>query len=50
MAARLQAQYLALTDERKAEFGGYIADRMTSYVDDAGMATPQENHFLTAVR
>ena len=47
-ASPVAGKFLALTDEDKQRFGEFIADRLASYVDDAGMAVPQENHFLTA--
>lgn len=47
-ASPVAAKFLALPDEDKQRFGAFIADRLASYVDDAGMAVPQENHFLTA--
>jgi hypothetical protein len=28
----------------------FVADQLDGYADDAGMAVPQENHFLFAVR
>jgi hypothetical protein len=49
-ASPVAAKYMALLDTEKAEFGVYVANKLTGYVDDAGMAAPQENHFLSAVR
>ena len=46
----MAGEFLALPDDEKARFGAYMTDRLASYVDDAGMAVPQENHFLFAVR
>ena len=43
-------EFLALPDDEKARYGAYMTDRLASYVDDAGMAVPQENHLLFAVR
>lgn len=42
--------FAALPDEEKTEFGAHVAAGLKDYVDDAGMAVPQENHFLYAVR
>jgi SAM-dependent methyltransferase len=49
-ASPVAAKYMALPDNERAKFGAYIANKLTGYVDDAGMAAPQENHFLLAAR
>ena len=49
-ASPVAAKYMALADDEKEKFGAYVANKLTGYVDDAGMAAPQENHFLFAVR
>lgn len=41
-------QFLALPDERKQGFVAYVVEQLAGYVDDAGLAVPAENHFLTA--
>lgn len=43
-------QFLAMPDDRRSAFIAYVADQLTSYVDDAGLAAPMENHFLTATK
>jgi ubiquinone/menaquinone biosynthesis C-methylase UbiE len=42
------AQFRALPDDRQEAFVARVAEQLASYVDDAGLAVPQENHFLTA--
>ena len=42
------AQFLALSDDRRQAFVAHVVERIRNYVDDAGLAVPQENHFLTA--
>ena len=49
-ASPVAGKFLALSEEDKQRFGAFIAKRLSSYVDDAGMAVPQENHFLLAYR
>ena len=49
-ASPVAGKFLALSEEDKQRFGAFIATRLSSYVDDAGMAVPQENHFLLAYR
>jgi hypothetical protein len=44
----LQHKFLALPDDRKQAFIAGITERVAAYVDDAGLAVPMENHFLTA--
>ena len=46
----IAALYLALPDDRKRALVSDVAGRLESYIDDAGLAVPQENHFLTARR
>lgn len=42
------AHFLALPDDRRQASVSRVLERLASYVDDAGLAVPQENHFLTA--
>jgi ubiquinone/menaquinone biosynthesis C-methylase UbiE len=49
-ATPVASQFLALAPEQRAALASYVADRLADYIDDAGMAVPQENHFLFAVR
>ena len=41
-------QFLALSDDRQQGFVAHVVERLAGYVDDAGLAVPQENHFSTA--
>ena len=50
IATPIAAQFQALSAERQGAFADYVADRLAGYVDDAGLAAPMENHFLTAVK
>lgn len=47
-ATPVTAQFLALSDDRRQAFVAHVVERIANYVDDAGLAVPQENHFLTA--
>jgi ubiquinone/menaquinone biosynthesis C-methylase UbiE len=47
-ATPVTAQFLALPDDRKQALVAHIVERLGTYIDDAGLAVPQENHFLTA--
>ncbi|HET7883344.1 MAG TPA: methyltransferase domain-containing protein [Acetobacteraceae bacterium] len=49
-ATPVTEQFLALTHERQAAFVRYVVDRLAEYVDDDGLAFPQENHFLAAAK
>jgi hypothetical protein len=44
------AQFAALSDERREAFVAYVAEQLASYVDDAGLAAPMENHYLAAIK
>jgi hypothetical protein len=44
----MAAQFAALGDDQKQAFVAHAVDQLTSYIDDAGPASPMENHFLTA--
>jgi len=44
------AQFLALSDDHRQAFVAHVVERIADYVDDAGLAVPQENHFLTALK
>lgn len=46
----ITAQFLALPDDRRQAFIAHIVELIASYVDDAGLAVPMENHFLTAAK
>jgi ubiquinone/menaquinone biosynthesis C-methylase UbiE len=46
--APIAAQFLALPDDRKEAFIAFVLERISMFVDDAGLAVPMENHFLTA--
>jgi ubiquinone/menaquinone biosynthesis C-methylase UbiE len=43
-------QFLAMSDERQRAFVGSVVRRLSSYMDDGGLAVPQENHYLTALK
>ena len=45
----ITAQFLALPDDRK-RLHADVVERLATYVDDAGLAVPIENHFLTALK
>jgi ubiquinone/menaquinone biosynthesis C-methylase UbiE len=47
-ATPVTAQFLALSDDRQQAFVAHVVERIANYVDDAGLAVPQENDFLTA--
>jgi hypothetical protein len=46
----IAAQLGALPDDRRRRFVEYVAHRLAPYVDNAGLASPMENHFLLAFR
>jgi len=50
VATPIASQFQALSADRQRAFADYVADRLAGYVDDAGLAAPMENHFLTAVK
>ena len=41
---------MALPEDKRNAFAEYVGERLKSYTDDAGLAAPLENHFLTATR
>jgi ubiquinone/menaquinone biosynthesis C-methylase UbiE len=43
-------QFLALRREHQEAFVRYVVEQLAGYVDDEGLAFPQENHFLTAAK
>jgi ubiquinone/menaquinone biosynthesis C-methylase UbiE len=47
-ATPVAGQFLALSDDRRQAFVAHVLERLAGYVDDAGLAFPMENHFLTA--
>jgi ubiquinone/menaquinone biosynthesis C-methylase UbiE len=49
-ATPVASQFLALAHDQRMALVNHVADQLDGYVDDAGMAVPQENHFLFAVR
>ena len=49
-ATPITAQFLALPDDRKQAFVADVVERLATYVDDAGLAVPMENHFLSAAK
>jgi ubiquinone/menaquinone biosynthesis C-methylase UbiE len=46
--APITGQFLTLSDDHQRSFVARFVERLTDYVDDAGLAVPMENHFLTA--
>ena len=50
VATPIASQFQALPSDRQRAFADYVAERLAGYVDDAGLAVPMENHFLTAVK
>jgi ubiquinone/menaquinone biosynthesis C-methylase UbiE len=49
-ATPVTPQFAALPDDDRKAFVAYVVGRLASYVDDAGLAVPVENHFLTALK
>jgi ubiquinone/menaquinone biosynthesis C-methylase UbiE len=49
-ATPVTAQFAALPEDDRKAFVAYVVGRLASYVDDAGLAVPAENHFLTALK
>jgi ubiquinone/menaquinone biosynthesis C-methylase UbiE len=49
-ATPVTAQFAALPDDRREAFIAYVVEQLAGYVDDAGLAVPAENHFLTALK
>ena len=49
-ATPIAGQFLASSDEKRAAFAEHVGDRLKIYIDDAGLAAPLENHFLTGTR
>jgi hypothetical protein len=49
-ATPVAAQFKALSDDERASFVKHVSERLSGYIDDAGLAVPLENHFLTATR
>jgi hypothetical protein len=44
------SRYLALSEESRRALVHYAIEQLSGYVDDDGLAVPQENHFLTATK
>jgi ubiquinone/menaquinone biosynthesis C-methylase UbiE len=42
------AKFHALSDDRRQAFLAFVVEQLADYMDDDGLAVPQENHFLTA--
>ena len=49
-ATPLASQFLTLREEKRTAFAEHVREALKSYIDDAGLAAPMENHFLTATR
>jgi ubiquinone/menaquinone biosynthesis C-methylase UbiE len=50
MTTPVTTQFAGLPDDDRKAFVAYVVDRLAGYVDDAGLAVPVENHFLTALK
>ena len=50
VATPIASQFQSLPSDRQRGFADYVAERLAGYVDDAGLAAPMENHFLTAIK
>jgi SAM-dependent methyltransferase len=46
----IAAQFLALSVDKRESFVRHARERLAPYMDDGGLASPMENHFLTATR
>jgi SAM-dependent methyltransferase len=46
----IAGQYTALPMDKRKSFIERVASRLAAYIDDDGLASPMENHFLRAVR
>jgi ubiquinone/menaquinone biosynthesis C-methylase UbiE len=46
----IAAQFNALSEDERKRFVEHASNRLAPYVDDAGLASPMENHFLSATR
>jgi len=44
-ATPVTGQFLALTEDSKQAFVAHVVERLTTYVDHAGLAFPMENTF-----
>jgi hypothetical protein len=44
------AQFLAMPDDQRSALIAHASERLASYSDDTGLASPMENHFLTATK
>jgi SAM-dependent methyltransferase len=49
-ATPVTAQFVALPVEQRQAFIAQVAEQLAGYVDDAGLAVPWENHFVTAIK
>ena len=49
-ATPVTAQFLAQSEDRQRAFIARAAEQLSTYMDDAGLAIPWENHFLTAIK
>jgi ubiquinone/menaquinone biosynthesis C-methylase UbiE len=43
-------QFLSMSAERQRAFVGSVLERLSGYMDDGGLAVPQENHYMTALK
>jgi hypothetical protein len=46
----IAGQFLGMPEDRRRAFVGSVLERLSSYIDDDGLAVPQENHYLTALK
>jgi ubiquinone/menaquinone biosynthesis C-methylase UbiE len=49
-ATPIAGKFLALSEAKQRAFAEHVSERLRGYIDDAGVAAPMENHFLTATR
>jgi SAM-dependent methyltransferase len=47
-ATPVAGQFLTLSDDRRQAFVSHVLEQLAGFMDDAGLAFPMENHFLTA--
>jgi ubiquinone/menaquinone biosynthesis C-methylase UbiE len=43
-------QFLAMSEDRQRAFVGSVLERLSGDMDDGGLAVPQENHYLIALK
>ena len=49
-ATPIASQFMALPEEKRNAFAEHVSERLSGYIDDAGLAAPVEYHLLTATR